>query len=325
MSFGAVWCEHLALPELARALPLVGSRALHLAWPAADLARPERLALVRQAPVEIRPWLLLAQDQGYWAGASNAGAFADAALALMQLWAREGLRPSWLIVDMEPRYQRMMQLQERVKRRVPDLLGAVRLLADATPRAAHDAAARTFSDLCVEAHRRGWRVLLTTLPFAVDDAPGRDTVQRALELPVAGVPWDRVTLQAYRTAFLDLLPPWLGPARRRLFSPYVVTAYARAVRRRFGDRGGLDLGLVGAGVAPSVLYRDPADLALDLGAARAAGIPAGHLAIYNLEGMLARAPAERWLAAAAQPGRARPDLGTVPLRAALRLASRLGR
>lgn len=313
--FAAAWCE---LPAPASVRPWLGLLAergvdLCLAWPT-DGPPDARLALAAEAArrgVRVRPWPLLSRDDGYWAGAANADAFAAAALAVLDHWEGAGLAPGWLMVDVEPPYARAAALDEALRRRPPNVRRVIRLLRADT--ADLTRARRIYAALVADARRRGWRVALTTLPFVVDG----EGLARALALPVDGVPWDRITLQVYRTMFDDLVPRPVG----RGFGPGLVHAYARAARARFGDRAGLDLGLVGEGVWPASVYAGPADLGADLAAAHAAGIPPSHLHVYDLGGIIERGPSEQWFAAAG-PARPPRDRAARCLRAALRLADR---
>jgi hypothetical protein len=324
--FGAVWCELWPPPRVVEALPLLAAHglALNLAWRSED--EPALLAIARAGHalgLDVRPWLLLDRAQGYWPGTTNADTFAAVARALFATFEREGLSPGTLIVDVEPAYERTLALDDALKRGPRALASA--LARHASPRndAAFDAAAAIFRALVDDAHRRGWRVALTTLPIVVDDPAPDGPLARWLGLPVHEAAWDQVTLQAYRTVYDGLVPARLRD--RGLFSPYLVHAYAQAARARFGARAGLDLGLVGHGVVPAPLYPGPDELRADLRAAAAAGVRPERLAVFNLEGLVERGPIERWLEGAGErasdvaPPR---DRATAPMRAALRWASR---
>jgi hypothetical protein len=65
-------------------------------------------------------------------------------------------------------------------------------------------------------------------------------------------------------------------------------------RARYGVRASVSLGAVGTGaLGDERTYRDPAELVEDVGIARGAGID--DLALFNLDGALARPPISRWL------------------------------
>lgn len=324
--FGAVWCELWPPPRVLESLPLVAAHglALNLAWRSAD--EPALLGIARAGRalgVDVRAWLLLDRAQGYWPGTANADTFAAAARALFATFEREGLAPGMLIADVEPAYERTLALDAALKEGPRALASALAKHPSPRDDARFDAAAKTFRALVDDGHRRGWRVALTTLPIVVDDPAPGGALARWLGLPVHEAAWDQVTVQAYRTVFEGLVPERLRA--RGLFSPYLVHDYARAARARFGDRAGLELGLVGHGVVPAPLYRGPEELQADLRAAAAAGVPAERLAVFNLEGLVERGPIARWLdGAGARAGGEAPrrDRATAPMRAALRWASR---
>jgi hypothetical protein len=81
---------------------------------------------------------------------------------------------------------------------------------------------------------------------------------------------------------------------RRRDARALLVMLAEAARRRFGSRAGISLGVVAGGALGDERgYRDPSELADDVAIARAAGIDA--LALYGLDGILARPPIEAWL------------------------------
>jgi hypothetical protein len=294
--FGAVWAEFLQPSELEATFPLLESRALavNVAWTAAadDPALLDLSASAASSGVTLRPWLLLPEADGYWPGATNAAPFSAKARALMDAWDARGLAPTALIVDMELKYDLAVQVTEHLAKDPPDLAAVVALMKSNVDPSRFGAATTEFASLADEAHQRGWQVHLTTLPNVLDDyADGDDDLRQALGIPVEGVAWDVMTFQAYRTLVGELVagsgsaPP----------TAYVVYDYGRSARERFGEIAGLDLGLVGAGVTDSAVYAGPHELREDVEAAHAAGVPAAQINVYNLDGMLERAPAESWL------------------------------
>lgn len=327
--FGAVWAEHLPLDEVHRALPTLArlGLAVHLAWPAhGDDAEHLELASEGLARgVSVRPWLLLPEGAGYWAGAENATVYADAARRWMSRWLAAGLPPTTWVVDMEPPHARVLALDGLLKgqlRAVPELWRRLRreAPADLAP------ARMVYEALVDDALAASFSPWLTTLPMVVDDlAHGRQTFCRWLGLPVMGPRWSVVSLQVYRTLFDDALPPRL---RSVGFGSGLVTHYGELARKVFGARAGLDLGLIGGGVLPhSGRYASPTALAADLAAARLAGVPAHQVSVFSLEGALGRHPpdGEAWLAPPAQvarPAGARAKLLGLGMRALSRMGHR---
>ncbi len=318
--YEAAWAEFLDDDAVRASFSLLCAHgvALHLAWPAARLTDEALLDLAADAQaagVVIRPWLLLEDAEGYWPGSTNADPFAAAAGTLMDAWAEHGLEPTGLIVDMEMRIDRAMMLTELLGGDMPDLAGLVEFLRDGVDRDQFAAATATYAGLADDAHQRGWQVILTTLPMVLDD-PGDDddTIVQALGIPVDGIDWDRMTFQAYRT-LLGNFSIGDGPA----LTPFVVYDYARTAIELYGDKAGMDLGLVGTGVSGSPTYADASELRADVEAAHAAGIPASRIHVYNLDGILERTPSEPWLTPPPDPP-ATPDegAGTQSLRGTIR-------
>jgi len=311
-AFASAWSEFLTPAEVDGALPLLASRgvAVNLAWPSSSLSDPARLALVesaRDAGVEIRPWLLLPEADGYWPGSANAAVFAKSARGLMDLWAQHDLSPTTLIVDMEMEKGRVDQLDVLWSKQ--DVLGAVQLLKSGVDRDRYSAATAEYAELVSEAKSRGWRVHLTTLPQVLDDyADGDDGLRQAFGIPVEGIAWDTVTFQAYRTLFGEMLGGDTPPTE------FFVYSYGKDARKLFGESAGLDVGMVGAGVSPSATYASGAELSADLAAAAAAGVPRAALNVYNLDGMLAREPVEQWLELPASSGPPSEEPATLEIR-----------
>ncbi len=297
--FAGAWAEFMSPDDVRAALPLLEGRgvAVHMAWPAESIGDEALHRMVRDAAaagVEVRPWLLLAEADGYWPGSSNAASFAEAAVALMDGWQAAGLAPTTLLVDMELRYDRATALQALLTAPEPDLQAVVDLLAMGIDPAQFSAATATYAELVDDAHARGWRVALTTLPQMLDDyADGDDQLRQAFGIPMDGIDWDVMTFQAYRTLFGDLLASLSDDP----LTSYFVYDHARIAIELFGERAGVDIGLVAAGVTPSSVYAVAADLASDVEAALAAGVPRERIHVYNLDGIIDRAPSDAWLAA----------------------------
>jgi hypothetical protein len=98
-SYGFVSSEYQSLPALTAALPTLASYkvGLVLAWPSTEVHSTQRLELVRTANaqgVAVHPWILLPEEVGYWANATNAGSYDQAARSLMDAWRAAGLAPS---------------------------------------------------------------------------------------------------------------------------------------------------------------------------------------------------------------------------------------
>jgi hypothetical protein len=294
--FGFVSSEFTSLSEVEASLPLLASHGVGfvLDWMSTELANPERLALVRKANaqgIEVRPWLLLPREQGYWPNATNARAYDQSARQLIDTWLAAGLAPTTLVVDMEPSIARAEQLAVLVLAGDPDAV--IAFLNAGIDRTQYAAATRIYRDLVGYAHTRGFRVELTTLMQVLDDyLDGDDGLRQALNVPVAGIAWDACSFQLYRT-LNPLVLPSVPPA-----SSYFVYDYALLARTLFGSRAGVAVGVTEPGdLAPDApSYRDPSELRQDVDAASLAGIERRNIGVYNLRGITRRASRDAWFA-----------------------------
>jgi hypothetical protein len=289
-----VWAELLSDAQIAEALPALsaaGSR-IGLALPAVRLGDPAIAHLTRQARelgVSVRAWLLLSRADGYWIGETNAEQFVSA-LERLTSWCAEPGGPAFdgVSVDLEPAYEYSEALRTSKKLRPDHWLS---LLAAHVDRARFERAQAVLGRGVAQARRHGLYLHAVTYPLVLDQPEGDVTLEDAFDIPVSGIDWDEVSVMVYQTAFAQQLGIWLGPA--------LVHSYAEAAVHRFGERAGIDVGVVGEagiGLDPGDRYPSPSELDDDLGAALAAGIPASRIRVYGLGGALTAGGALRWLA-----------------------------
>jgi hypothetical protein len=285
----AIWSEFLPYAQVIEYLPALKARnfSLLVAVPPEKVKDPtlyELFARAQQLGVEVRPWLLVSAEDGYWANKWNYRQVSRYVQNVIEAMAVHQLRPQMITLDIEPPVSLTQPLAEHLER--VDLLGARRLLVassrDGSLREARDG----YGQLVQSLHAQGIRVHAVTTPMVLDDmAVGRSRLQSALGVPVEGVSWDDVTFMAYRTEFLRLAGPLGGD---------VVHRYAKDAVRFFGARAGMDIGVIGSpGFGnPAPGYTDPRDLAVDLNAVRKAGV--GRVNIFSLDGMIEQGGVERW-------------------------------
>ena len=145
------------------------------------------------------------------------------------------------------------------------------------------------AELATETRDRGLPVVATVLPLAATGRPAR-AWQRLLGTPVAELSPDRVNIMAYTT----LLEGYSRRLLRRTDAEALLWCWARAVRDEHGAAGEVSVGCAGVGaLGDEAVYRSPAELARDVGIARAAGVE--RIALFGLDGVLSRPPAEAWL------------------------------
>ena len=262
-----IWCETLAFADVAPALPLLARFRLDLLlavrpWQLADVG--DAVARAKDAGVHVAVWPMLSDADGRWASvATTVGmtAFADALLAS---------DADELVLDLEPPIAQMTKLKA--------------LRPTWTARAGFGTARDVFSALI--ARWRPRRVTTAVIPL-VAGTP----LERLLGTPT-DLPVDSHSVMAYTSLFEGWSRGLVGRRRAEL----LLAACARVARLRWGDRAGLSLGTVGAGAfRDEPCYRDVAELARAVAISRAAGIE--DLSLFELGGVLRRAPAEAWLEA----------------------------
>ncbi|HEX5660023.1 MAG TPA: hypothetical protein VFX59_22660 [Polyangiales bacterium] len=298
--YGFVASEYQSLPTLTGVLPTLAAYkvGLVLAWPAGEARAPARLDFVRAAHaqgVTVNPWLLLPEEQGYWANATNAELYDAAARALIDAWLAAGLAPSTLVVDMEMPIQRARGLGTVITGG-GDVTAVSNFLRPFIDRTQYARATTVFRSLIDYAHRRGFLVELTALAQVLDDyGDGDDGIRQSFSVPLDTIAWDTVSFQAYRT-LNDVLTSASAPPT----TAYYVLDYALRARALFGARAGVSLGLVDPGaLAPGAArYSSGSSLREDVNAAALAGISRSKIVVYSLDGMLLRPPTTQWFPAA---------------------------
>ncbi|MBI5480957.1 MAG: hypothetical protein HY906_19010 [Deltaproteobacteria bacterium] len=311
-----VWSEFLPSARVIADLPALGAAGVDLNL---GVTRCDGLAtcpgvesldaaeaVIRAAAtagVTVRLWPELPLEEGRWANVKTLDAFAAWVRQLLSFVRDRGLPVPAIVFDMETSYQKLQQIQQyAADGQLNDLVGF--LQADADP-AAYAAAKDDLRALIDEVKEAGLEAHCSTLAQVLDDGSD-EGIQRALDIPIDGLPWDRVSIQVYRT-LMDELYATAAHADGG-FTPDLVHSYAVSAVERYGDRAGLDLGLV---AAPGTFtgYDEPAGLLADIAAARAAGVPYGQLNVFALDGLDGRADFASWLppdpGAGAAPERAR--------------------
>ncbi|MBI4700846.1 MAG: hypothetical protein HY744_06735 [Deltaproteobacteria bacterium] len=293
----ALWSEFLSDAEVRAALPLLAKEgaALYLALSAARIGDPALAALLRDAAgagVPVRAWLLLSEQDGYWANEHNASEVRAAALAFADWREAEALPVGWLIFDLEMALERSRAVSEAIEQE--GLVAGLEKIKEGRDPASFAAHRQQYFELVAELQARGLRVMGVTYPMVLDDAAdGDDDIQDELDVPIGGVPWDEASFMVYQSLIYDLSGSWHGPD--------VIYSYARSAVEQHGARAAVALGIVGqAGIDPvSMPYPDASTLLRDHAAARAGG--AGSISIYSLDGLLQQDDPGAWLDAVVAP------------------------
>jgi hypothetical protein len=290
----SIWSEYTPYATLQEPWLLgeLARRNIQLAvavTPALAAASVAVLLACRAAGVAVAIWPMLSDAQGRWASAQNAAPYCRFVTELLARYSAHAVLPQALALDLEPPIERIRQLT----RSIPFFRPGPREPhppSVPTPPAGEPAGAQ-FAALAATAVARGLTVLAAVVPPIVlfPDAAARGW-QRLLQTPVDELPLQHVSAMAYTS----LLEGYSRGLLRRRDAQALLWTIAQATQARYGARASISVGAVGTGaLGDERTYRSPAELVEDVALVRAAGIR--HLALFNLDGVLARPPLFAWL------------------------------
>lgn len=220
------------------------------------------LGQATDAGVRVWLWPMLDDRQGRWLSPSNERAFMAFAERIAA-W-----RPQGVVLDVEPPIQILKSLLRGNLARLRDALRVQRSMGSSI--ASHAVAALREQGIPV-------RWVVPPFPPALLGISVDDDAEQML--------------------YSSLLEGWSHGLLRRDDTACWVYAHARRLVQCVGARAAVSLGVIGTGAFETEpLYRHPGELAADVGLARAAGV--GRISLFDLGGMLARPPWERWVEAA---------------------------
>ena len=246
---------------------------------------PALMEAYAAAGVTLALWPMLGDEQGRWANVNNAPVFCDFVRRTIEPLEARGLAPGEIVFDLEPDIAEVSTLFSRVHHD-----GPVRRPWGTPARAA--IARSEFERLLRELHTSRIRATATVVPLVLleSERSGRGLWQRAMGTPIDGLRWDHVNVMLYSSMFEG----WSLNTMRRTDTLGLLAAFCTATRERFGTNASVSLGAVGVGaLGDEPTYRAVRELAEDVAVARACGID--DLALFDLGGVLSRAPMESWL------------------------------
>ena len=330
-----IWSEHLAYVDARRpeTLDLLERGRLHPLFAVRpDSPRDELAGLiadVHDRGLEVGIWPLIAKEAGYWPSVRNAERFVAYLDDLLDALDARGVRPDWVAFDIEPPYERDDTFGASIRRGFRRTLGRALFSESDGGGSAFDDAVETYRAAVEALHDAGMRTLGVATPTVAGDVGREMHWQRSLETPWSPLPWERAGIMAYGSMISGYSGGFLDYADVRALHFRLL----RRLRRAFGPRTHVSVGVTGIGVYEAEpYYRDPAELARDIGAARAAGIE--DIAVFCLEGILEQPRPGAWVDAIAgasaevPPGRWKADavLGaTAAVSELLALLRRAGR
>lgn len=296
------WCEYLdyAGARSDGTLDLLERGNLHPIFalrPGTDLSALTHLIRdARERGLEVGIWPLLEEEQGYWPSVRNAEVFLRRLDDWKRALERRGATPDWIAFDIEPPFQPdddvATSVRRAVRRALANLSGRSdkERIDDRSPADAFRAAVSRYRRSMRGLEREGIGTLGVTTPPALVDLGGEPILQQTLELPWSPLPWDRAGFMAYGSMIAEYSKGLLDFRDVRAIH-YVLF---HRMRREFGGRAHVSLGLTGTGVyGDEPTYESPEELARDVSAARAANVD--DIAIFCLEGLLGRREPGRWI------------------------------
>jgi hypothetical protein len=318
-----VYSETLPFAELVRprTLDLLARYRLELVLavrPWDEPALPDVARALRDVGVPLSIWPMLSDEQGRWASVHNAAAFGAFVLSACDALEASSARPRDVLFDLEPPFGQTRTLTNIAGGASGRAEGIGRFASGlARPSASRfDLGSESLARAVSEIHARGIATSMAVWPLVALDPPGDDAWQVLLGTPVDALRTGHVSVMMYTS----ILEGWSrGTLQRKHTTALLAGATARAVRR-WGPLAGISLGCVGTGAfEDEPTYREPSELAEDAAIARASGCE--KLTLFDLGGVLARAPAERWLEAFVHPTDERLEVpATKRVEAARRLA-----
>lgn len=306
-----IWCELLPPQELAApaTLRLLERFQLEpiLALPPERDGGPslEALTTLARAGRPFGVWPLLADEHGYWPSVENVAEFQRRVQVVLQQLGQVHLRPHTVAIDLEPPLQRMKPLMYGGVSAARGLWVEGRRALTPEQKLRQSEAAQALRGIAQQLEAQGIESLAAVLPPVVLDLAGQgSTLQTLFGTPVFHPGFQVVSPMMYTTLIRELLP--FGHAERARGLLY---EGGKILAQRLGPgRASLSLGLVSPGkLRDEPAYADPSELAKDVAAARATGID--DLALYSLEGVLARGAPETWLRAFTEAEAMAPSVG----------------
>lgn len=295
--------------KVQRYLPLFQEKGvgLYLQIDESDLESPDLKTVLKDAQnkeIKTTIWPLLPIDDGPWANEMNYEKFGKLLDKVTNWLEKEQLHPEWIVINMENSDAQMKFIRKCFHQQHYDKLINL-LLSNIDPE--HFAkAVQAYKEIVKGLQKKGYKVMITTYPFLLDDFKDKDPdIQDLTNVPIAGIPWDAFTFTTYRTAYS-------GDFGVK-FTPFIVFEYARLAKKYFGKKARISLGIIGSS-SHGFGFESPADLAKDIAAAKAIGID--EVDLFHLKGMVNEGGPFAWIDSAinVMPEMPEPDLKVVAAR-----------
>jgi hypothetical protein len=290
----ALWSEFLDRSAVTEQIDTLKTHGLSLFQniTSVEVARRDAKAanLFHQAScqgLEVRAWLTLPEQDGYWPNELNVDLFAEKVYDLAN-WIREAGWPiEWIVVDMEPDLDFLNALMEKLEQ--GDILGAIGLFIESHDPERYAQSKGKFTRMVEALQEMDFKVMVVTFPMVLDDlVDGDSSIQDALNTPVDGIPWDELSFMAYTTVFERFIPNDI--------TPFLIKSYGRDALAAYGDKAALDLGVLGqGGITGGEGITEIQEFLAQVGVAKFVGLSRIHA--YSLDGILGMENPEPWFEA----------------------------
>lgn len=266
------------------------------------------LAALDARGLRLGVWPLLDDADGYWPSDHNAPAYRRRVDEVLAFCDACGANVRTVAVDLEPPLEELRAVFETVMpnarglRALPSRVASGFEALREHKKARRPDATAIFADIAARLADREVETIAAMIPLLVLDLEAQRTVwQDILQTPVTDVPWSALSPMLYSTIIAQLLP-----TKSHADASALVHVGAARLRSTIGRRASVSLGLVGVGkLGSEPAYATLGQLADDVGAARSAGVD--DLALFALEGVLARERPEAWLDAFVSAPARRPS------------------
>ncbi len=250
----------------------------------------QALRACRGQGIPIGLWPLLPDTAGYWPNVDNVDLSTERVYRALAFAERAGIAIDTIAMDLEPSLAQKHEFGAASWLKKCKLVALrMRSIPQEYEKIAN--AKKSYRKLAEVLRSRKIESLAIAIPPVLTDFPyGKTLVQKLAGVPVTGVDWDVISPMLYSSMIAEALPGALRP-----FMPMLMTEACRIVADS-GLRSCVSLGVVGRGkMKQEAVYGDVAELQQDVAIALASG--ATDLALFSLEGVLARKNPERWLEA----------------------------
>lgn len=276
-----VWSEWTSYKDLPRKFDYIkksGAR-LHLAIKKDELTEDlfkDLLNLLKNAEsnkIDYFLWPLLSKSDGYWPNQWNMSIYFRYVVELVTRLEKHQLKPKGISIDLEPPPEKLEKYLELLQDF--NLIGLKEFARSGVDEKLFTSANEQLKSLHIFLKNKHITTHVVTTPFILEQ---KHTVhlQKVFGIPINQDSFDYISFMAYRSEFERII----GEMNSRL-----VYEYSSKAKEIYGERAGIDLGVVGNIEFPHKLtgYAHPSRLWEDIAAAKAAGLK--DIQIYCLEGI----------------------------------------